>query len=405
MSDEIPLGKKEDLHLEFKSADALKDPEKIAREVVAMLNAEGGEVWIGLGEEEGRAVKVEAIPEPEADRQSLRDFLADSIEPAPAPAEIRLELVPVQSGSILRITVTAPGNGPYALLRKSGRFFWRRFDDRILPMSREEIREAFGGIKRSDDEKTRAALALEDELKELQRDAGGDQRGVFWLRIVPVPKFSLNLDALQDSDLLLDPRATENRRAGQTFFLAYEGGRPHRQANRLVMGEPSSAALTIYRDAGIQLRLPLQKFHAGHEPGAERPLYWLPLLEVPISVFRLLSKALSGQAFWEEPPAESTLLVSSVALLGLQGWTLRPHSPQLQQSQEWWNYLLQEPHSSSEPDFILAQPMDFTLAEVRDQPDRCGFRMVSRIYETFGFRTSEMPAEFDRKAGRLVLLE
>src|SRR6185295_6915349 len=38
MSDEIPLGKKEDLHLELKGADSLKDPEKIAREVVAMLN-------------------------------------------------------------------------------------------------------------------------------------------------------------------------------------------------------------------------------------------------------------------------------------------------------------------------------------------------------------------------------
>jgi len=405
MSDAIPLGKREDLHLEFKSADSLKDPEKIAREVVAMLNADGGEVWVGLGEEEGRAVKVEAIPEPEASRQSLRDFLVDSVEPALSSAEIRLDLISVTTGSILRLQVQPDSTRmPYALLRKGGRSFWIRLEDRIRLMDREEIRKAFGSTKQSNDEEARAENTLKDELKKLQREAGGEPNGIFWLRIVPAPRFSLNLDALENSDLLLDPRETGNRRTGQTFFLA-DGGRPQRKGGRLVMGETDTAALSIYRHDGIQLRLPLGKFHAGHEPGAEKPLYWLTLMEVPISVFRLLSTILRVEAFWEERLAESTLLVSSVALLGLQGWTLRPYSPQLQQSQGWWNYLLREPHSSSDPDFILAQPIGFTLAEVRDQPDRCGFRLVSRIYEAFGFGASEMPSEFDQKAGRLVLPE
>ena len=44
MTDRVPLGEKEDLHREFKSRDALKKPEIIAREVVAMLNADGGTV-------------------------------------------------------------------------------------------------------------------------------------------------------------------------------------------------------------------------------------------------------------------------------------------------------------------------------------------------------------------------
>jgi hypothetical protein len=404
MSDEIPLGKREDLHLEFKSADSLKDPEKIAREVVAMLNADGGDVWVGLGEDgEGRAVKVEAIPEPEASRQSLRDFLSDSIEPAPSSSEISLAVIPAQDGSILRISVVGPTSRPYALLKKSGRFYWRRFDDRILPMSREELREAFVGTKQSDDEKARTESALRDELKELQQ-APRDPSGIFWLRIMPVPKLSVNLDALQESDLLLDPSATGNRRAGQTFFLA-GGGSFHRKGGRLVLGETNDAALSIYRHDGIQLRLPLGKFHAGHEPGAEKPLYWLTLLEVPTSVFRLLSKMLRYETLWEELPLENSLFVSSVALLGLQGWTLRPYSPQLQQLQGWWNYLLRDPHSSSDRDFILAQPFGFTLRAIRDDPDRCGFRLVSRIYEAFGFGTAELPSEFDQKSGRLVLSE
>jgi len=408
MNNEIPLGKKEDLHLELKGADALKDPEKIAREVVAMLNAEGGEVWVGLREEEGRAVAVEPIPEPEANRQSLRDFLVDSIEPSLSSLEITVHPISATTGSILRLQVKPDSTRrPYALLRKGGRSFWIRIEDRLRLMDREEIRRAFASTQPSNDEQNRAEETVKDELKDLQREAGGGPNGIFWLRIVPAPEYSLNLDALQNSDLLLDPSETENRRTGQTFFLAQgrEGGRPQRKAGRLVMGETDDAALSIYRHEGIQLRLPLGKFHAGHEPGAEKPLYWLTLMEVPISVFRLLSKMLRVEALWEERLAESTWFVSSVALFGLHGWTLRPYSPQLRQLQGWWDYLLKEPRSSSVQDLIPAKPLRFPLREVQDYPDRCGFRLVSRIYEAFGFGTDEMPHEFDQKTGRLVLPE
>ncbi len=316
---------------------------------------------------------------------------------------MKVHPISAPTGSILRLQVKPNSTRrPYALLRKGGRSFWIRIEDRLRLMDREEIRKAFGSTEQSHDEQTRTEDTLKDELKELQREAGGDPNGIFWLRIVPAPQFSLNLDALQSSDLLLDPSETENRRMGQTFFL---GGRPRRQADRLVMGETDATALSIYRHDGIQLRLPLEKFHAGHEPGVEKPLYWLPLMEIPISVFRLLSKMLRVEAFWEEPLAESTLFVSSIALFGLHGWTLRPHSPQLRQLQGWWDYLLKEPRSSSVQDLIPAKPLRFPLREVQDYPDRCGFRLVSRIYEAFGFGTDEMPREFDQKTGRLVLPE
>ena len=82
MSRRVPLGRKEDFHLELKGRDALDDPEKIAREVVAFLNAEGGDVWVGLGEEAGRAVKVEPIPDPEREQRRLVDYLIETIEPS-----------------------------------------------------------------------------------------------------------------------------------------------------------------------------------------------------------------------------------------------------------------------------------------------------------------------------------
>jgi hypothetical protein len=399
----IPLRKREDLHLEFKAADALKDPEKIAREVVAMLNSEGGEIWGGLREEDGVAVAAEEIPEPEVSRQSLRDFLVDTVEPAPSSREIELDLVSLAKGSILRLQVKPdPARKPYALLRKGGRAFWIRIADRLRVMDREEIRKSFQVPKPSPDELRRAEETLKVDLDALQREAGRDRIGIFWLRILPVPRFSLDLDALLKGNLLLDPKETGNRRTGKTFF---QGGTPHLQSGRLVVGKSEADGLTIYRHDGIKLRLPLERLHAGHEPGAAKPLYWLPLMEMPVSVFRLLSTMLKGEAWWEKPPAPDTLFVCSIALLGLEGWTLLPFSPQLRQMDGWMNYLLAEPGSSSDQDLVLANPLPFTVSEVRDHPDRCGIRLVSRVYEAFGFGPDQMPPEFDRKAGRLILPE
>jgi hypothetical protein len=252
----------------------------------------------------------------------------------------------------------------------------------------------------------RAEETLQSESKALQEEAGRDRAGIFWLRILPVRQLSLNLDALQESNLLLDPKESENRRTGETFFKVYgpRGGSPRRGSGRLVLGE-SKAVLTIYRHHGIELRLPLDVFHAGHEPGASKPLYWLTLMEMPISIFRLLSKMLKTEAFWEVPPAPDMLFVCSIALLGLEGWTLRPSSPDLRYWEGWGNYLRQEPKASDDQDFILDRPLAFPMSEVRDQPDRCGFRLVSRVYEAFGFGPDQMPPEFDQKAGRLILPE
>jgi hypothetical protein len=58
-----------------------------------------------------------------------------------------------------------------------------------------------------------------------------------------------------------------------------------------------------------------------------------------------------------------------------------------------------------EPDLIWDEPLLFTLREVRDEPDRCGFRLVRRVYQAFGYDEEKVPSEFDRKAGRLILPE
>ncbi len=398
MSGSIPLGKKEDQRLELKGAEALKDPEKVAREVVAMLNAEGGEVWVGLREEGGRAVAVEPIAAPGIEERRLLDFLVDTIEPPVSGGEVSVRSVDEGEGTVLQVAVRPdPGRKPYAFLRKGGRHFVIRVGDRIRPMTREEVFSR--GPEGSSEALERAEAELIAEGNALLQRF----RDLFWLRIQPVPPFSLNLDALRASNILIDPSLTKNRRTGQNFLLAAGGMRPRLEAGKLGLGKADDFRLEIFRRDGLEFRAPLKVFHAGHEPGALKPLYWLTLLELPISVFRLLSRLLQEESLWEDPASEKTVFIASLALFGLEGWTLRPSSPRDFHS-GWGSYLLRVPQSSSVQD-LLSTPLRLPLAEVRDHPDRCGFRLAGRIYEAFGYGIDDMPPEFDQEAGRLILPE
>jgi predicted HTH transcriptional regulator len=88
-----PVGQRESQHLEFKSKDALKHLASVGREVVAMLNSEGGDVWVGLREADGVAVTLEPIKNLDREIGRLRDHFSDSIEPAPGPGEIDFDKI------------------------------------------------------------------------------------------------------------------------------------------------------------------------------------------------------------------------------------------------------------------------------------------------------------------------
>ncbi|HEV7519128.1 MAG TPA: ATP-binding protein, partial [Thermoanaerobaculia bacterium] len=144
MSESIPLGEKEDHRREFKSAEALKNPEIVARGVVALLIAEGGEVWVGLREESERAVAIEPIANPEREGRRLLDYLVDTIEPSPLGGEIGVEPVPSEDGFVLRVTARPQeGRKPYAFSKKGGWHFVVRIGARTRPMTREEIQRRF----------------------------------------------------------------------------------------------------------------------------------------------------------------------------------------------------------------------------------------------------------------------
>jgi hypothetical protein len=207
MSDFDPqnlLGKREDGHLEFKDAEVLRRPVNVAREVVGFLNADGGDVWIGVKEgEQGQAAELQPLPNPEAARRSIFDHLVGVIEPSFSQDEVAVTCV----GGLVRVAVSKGAHPPYAV-RDGGRRFLIRVDDRLNEMTREQIRDAF--TKETGDA-GRDLSALKVDLRErLKVDAL--KRDQLWLGLVPTERLTIDFSDESTKKLFwtwfTDPKAT-----------------------------------------------------------------------------------------------------------------------------------------------------------------------------------------------------
>jgi hypothetical protein len=380
VSGSIPLWKKEDRRLEFKSADALKDPEKIAREVVAMLNAEGGEIWVGLREEGGRAVAIEPLADPEVEERRLLDFLVDTIEPPVSEGEVSVGSVDEGNGTVLRIVVSPDqARKPYAFLRKGGRHFVIRVGDRIRPMARDEVFLRRPERNREALERAEAKV-LEDRNSVLK--AGTK---LFWLRLEPATPVSLDIQNPLYEELLQDPQKTQNRLSGWNFSKFQY--RPRVRKDKLVTDPEDLLAVEIRRDGGLLFSAPLEALYWK----GEQNQIWPPvLLEYVVSAFRIARSVYEGHL------QSRDAVVTDLVISGLKGWQLSPGIP------ERW----QRPSRvfSEAEDFVLVQPLAFFFKEIEAEPDHCGYRLIERIYEAFGFRRESIPL-FDPATGRLVLSE
>jgi len=393
VSAKIPLGRSEDQRLEFKSRDALRHLQTIGRGVVAMLNSGGGALWIGIVEEGGRAVRIEDIEHPDREINRLRDHLADSIEPSVSHEDVDVQPVRSEDGqTVLRITIQ-PRNltRPYSLRDGTGRHFLKRVADRVRPMSHEEIFDR--AIHKGD--------RLEDTKRRMRQERDALQKRkleLLWVRIQPVGGLALSLDRRSFQPYFVDPLSSGNRATGWNFVDPSANTR--RERDKLVHGEEGWRYTSVSEDGGIAFTLPLGDLYwksagglVGHAQDTKQ-IWPFCLLEFPISVFRLASTI-----YKERGSKRADWVLGDLALFGLKGWTLRPHSP--------FDHVFRssKPFAESdlaEPDLVWDKPLMFSWDEIIDHPDRCGFRLVQRVYEAFGFEEHEMPREFDRESGRLA---
>lgn len=381
MSKHELLGRVEDQDLEFKSAAVLERPEVVGREVVAMLNATGGAVWIGVREQEGTAVELEPVPDPQRAADALRDALVDSLEPAPLPGEVVVEPITVAGTAVLRVRVEPKSERrPYALVRKGGWHFPLRIGSRIRPMSRQEIFPSQAG----DDRVAATVDKVLAERNEFQRTAGE----CFWLRLQPAAEIELDLESPLYEALASDRRKSGNRDGGWHF--AHWSGQIQFGHERISWGLDDRLEVQVFADGGLSFLLALELLR---HKGDERELWPYTLLEFPISAFRI------AREIYKDRLEADDRVVADLALFGLGGWTLRRGSMGSYFSDRGLGTVaFPEP----EDDLVWTKPLVFSGREVFEHPDRCGFRLVKRVYHAFGLREHDMPDVYDRQAERLV---
>jgi hypothetical protein len=401
---ELPIGKREGHHLEFKGRDALREKARlsIAREVVGMLNADGGETWIGVAEREGKAVQVEPISNVETEGRALQDYLIDVVEPPLSHGEVQVEPV----GKVLRITVRPSSNRlPYSLKGKGGAvYFPVRIGGRIRPMTRAEQRESFAGQPEEEDQIGDAVRKMLNERATLQ-DQEGERLS---LRVMPVPRISLGGRQEEILELLRDPELTGNRSSGWVFANPYVTPEKHADG-RITSRWPSLPyesgewwSMEVRPEGTIHYEAGLDRFSYDAARGRQRPtdntpeLWPLAISELPVSVMRLAATIYDGHL------GKDSRVIADLSLFGLHGWKLRPGSSRFLGHRVLWDF--PEAAAFEGKDLILAEPLVFEWPEVKETPDRCGYRLVAQIYREFGYGAEAISVDvFDPRTGRLLL--
>ena len=399
----VPIGQSESLRLEFKAAEALRRPHRIGRAVVAMLNADGGSVWIGVREEGGRAVELESIPDVQAQSDRLWSSLLDRISPSLRPSEVQVVAVPLSvaddASGLIRIDV-APDSSrrPYGLTKEGEWLFPTRVGAQTRSLAHDELRAMFraGGPAHGDE--TPAKLAAELTA------ARGRGQAVLWLRLQPDRPLRLDLAAVRDGDYLTDPAKTGNRRVGKSFTIAAVLGRelPKPKQGKVTIGREGNFYATVFADGGLLFEAPLTTLYGG---GREPELDAEALMEYPTSLFRLCAALLADPLVWgSEAPSAKTELLAVLALFGLGGWKLAPGAARRHVGGWLPPQWVPQSHSYEEQDDFVTQPiLRFRLDEVRERPDQCAFRLWCQVYEAFGFWPEDYPPEYDVPSGRLIL--
>lgn len=422
-----PLGRREDLRLELKGRDSLRQPDAIAREVVGLLNAEGGEVWVGVREAGGMAVELEPLADPERERDRLYDSLVDLVEP-PLVGEVRIEVTGGKD-RVLRIsTEPEPGHRPYAL-RRGGRLeFPIRFENRLRPMNRSEIAEAFASARSPSGRSVAPADAsgaralLDDQREVLKSDWP-----TLWIGVAPAKETRrVDLGGLEASGLLEDPTLSGNRLRGINFRLALrapmvvaEPAAPqvvsHQYRGWLQVGAETPFELKVGETGGLRSSVRLDEhpfsFPLELEPSPFPELHGAQLLnpkallEYPASLFRLL-RALGEHGLLE---AELGDLLAAVALVNVEGWYIRPGP-----DHPAWDYplglhplpaaLLRRPRPFADGASFVGPVLRLSGSDLLASPDSCALRSMTQVFAAFGWLESEIPY-FDRDRGRLEFLD
>lgn len=373
-------GQREGLTLEFKNPAALEDRESIARETCALLNASGGEIVIGIDDDGSLAPIPELDLEAEAKR--LRDRLASLIAPS-LPERVRV--APLEGGGLLVKVERADegANGLFAVRFTKGRFgVFRRVDDRIVALDWSEIRERLGDRAiASFEEGERPETALIEWRGEFEGtlERTGGLLAVWGLQPRRDPAEARECQE-RARRALEDPGSIGIRRNGLHY------GVPEPATNkRLVLRSGSREEL--YRAVELDLRGQLcfaTRLDSLLDGKGGRTIHPLALIETLASCNTLFASVLT-------PDAPGTV-TAALDLLGIDGRSCPPyrHDTYGFMFDAHWN----EPHEGDALSEIVT--ISFDARTFTENPHAAAHRMVSWIYEEFGYDDKTLGANGEK---------
>lgn len=406
------LGQAEDQTLEFKGRAVLKDLSAVARAAVAMLNAEGGTVWIGVGENSGRAASVEPIDHVLRERERVMHHLRDSIEPTPDGQDVQLTEEPVDGGHVLKLRLDPNrSKQPYAQLKNGTRRFLLRVGAQVRDMTRQEwlgaVIRARGNPAGGGPPNSPQLQFLASERKKFL-EAG---RPWFWHHIQPLGDCRIDFGkrGLVDKvrQYLIEPKRSGNRRlvgysAVHPYWGLYEnGGRLIVTRDGRGIGAEPTGYTWVFANGALQHQAPLSSlFRVERDFAGE--IHPLALFEKAASLFRLARAIHADQDIVGHP---APAFGSDLAFSGSSDLKLRGGSHNSLAFND--DYLASRSGLLGRLDgsFELTQPLTFERQELGDAPDRCAFRLMEKVYEAFGIDPAHITPEYDRRRGVLDLPE
>lgn len=147
----------------------------------------------------------------------------------------------------------------------------------------------------------------------------------------------------------------------------------------------------------MSFEVPIERLHW---KGPEKHIWPLALAEFPVSFFRLARDLLTQGLRDETDAARDTgsRFVAQLAVFGARGWYLVGGGIR---NMRW---LPVNPRTDPYPDDdLVSDLLHLTLHDIRSEPDWCGYRLVSMVYNAFNLGEDAMVPEFDRERRRLVL--
>jgi hypothetical protein len=394
--DKLQLGSEESLHLEFKTAVAMKTPDIIARGVVAFLNGSGGTLWVGVAEDgQGRAKAFEPIPEVDAEKLRLQNILVDTVEPSPTlDDEVTISVEEKQGSSgLLHVKVKrgAATRGPFAVLDKGRRGFFKRTGSRVRVMTREELAAGFAHVSEDGTPLAKATRSLEAKLGEWIKSTPAGLR----MLVRPVVPTQIKVAEAEMSSLLTNATKTGNRELGWTFASRYNELRP-KHPDGWRFGKPTDVQwLELSQGTGaLELFVSRDRLHWR---GQANELWPFALMELPASVARLAKYLYSAHSVLG-PPSQ---IVLALGVYGIGDCTLRPHSP----DSIGFQMPLEDQQTLSalnDRDYFSSTPVVVTWEELNATPDRCAMHLVGQLYRDFGYLEDKLPYEYDPLTGVLA---